>query len=239
MESTLGTKRSLSAAGARSGGVSSSDESLSPPAASSLHEVALASRPGVVRMGFLQKEGPHTLSRAFPSKRFFVALSNGRLEYYEERTVKLQQKTAGALSDNVSLNEWNLVVYVSSFLLEQSSSALCIGDVLVACDGVALTGEDVLLAAVGDGSRPRTLTLLRPKGEVPVVNSICDRIGDTRLRITVSREHEMVSRPPFVLIATDATARDEWLDSVQAAARAGEADAHASATSSVRSVETT
>jgi hypothetical protein len=75
-----------------------------------------------------------------------------------------------------------------------------------------------LRAALRDGTRAHTLTVLRPKGEVPVTGAVIERVGDTRLRITVSPREMISRRPPYVLHSTHTAERDGWLDALRTAA---------------------
>lgn len=170
----------------------------------------LGSRPGVVRVGTLIKEGGTQLSRAFPSKRFFCLLSVGRLEYYEEKSIRLPSSSNGSeIASVVELNDWNLVVFVHAQL------GVAIGDIVLTIDGSTVSGGDFSAAIGKDRPTAHTLTLLRPKGEVPVRGALVEGIGGTRLRITVSRRELIDSRPPYVLIAPNSQSRDEWLQAVQ------------------------
>ena len=174
-----------------------------------LHEMAIASRPGVLRCGFLDKEGGGMLSRAFPSRRFFILLSMGRLEYYEEKQLRIAKGSDEDLAGAVDLNSWNLAVFVRPPLVDAAGRpGLAIGDILTACDGVALTGGNGLRAALGDRSSAHVLTLLRAKGEVPLRGALVEAVGDVRLRITVSPNEPTDGRPPYLLIAQDTASRD-------------------------------
>lgn len=177
---------------------------------------AFGSRPGVCRVGVLSKEGGRALSRAFPSRRLFVLLENARLEYYEEKTSKFASRgwSDDDIANAVSLNEWNLVVYVNAG--SPLADSLIVGDVLQTCNGVPLEGG---LRPALAGSRAE-LQLLRPKGEVLVSGALIEAVGECRLRITVAKREQHDARPPYLLIAQDAATRDAWLEALQAVARA-------------------
>ena len=177
--------------------------------------VAFARRPGVLQLGWLSKEGAHTLSRAFPSRRFFILTSQGRLEYYEEKTV--QQRRG---SDPGHLNDWNLVVFCGA-LEGNSKHVLAVGDVVMAVNNAALGQQslhDVLSTRVS--GEPYTLTILRPKGEVPVLGAKIELIPNSlRVRITPSLKELLAVRPPYVLIASCEGERDEWYAALEECAR--------------------
>ena len=87
-------------------------------------------RPGVLKRGWLFKEGAHTLSRAFPSRRFCIVV-DGRLEYYEERQVLLRLLPDG--STGVSLNKWNLVLHE-----QNDGQGVLVGDIITKVNGMDL-----------------------------------------------------------------------------------------------------
>ena len=69
-----------------------------------------------------------------------------------------------------------------------------------------------------------TLTVLRPKGEIPIVGAEVEPCSDgvTRLRITPNRNNAASAssnRPPYVLIASSARSRDEWVKAIEAHTR--------------------
>ena len=177
---------------------------------------ALGCRPRVVRMGYLSKEGGNTLSRAFPSRRLFILLDFGRLEYYEERCVKVGEED---LASAVEINDWNLVVYVQPHLLDAMGKLdLAIGDILISCNGVALeSGADLRSSLAAHATTGHTLTLLRPKGEISMRDGLVERVGELRLRITVADPELTASRPPYVLICPEQRCCDEWLEALQRA----------------------
>ena len=109
-------------------------------------------------------------------------------------------------------------------------------DIVVAVDGVVIGSQrlDCLLAAHADrGRAPLAMTVLRPKGEVPIAGATIEAVGHDRLRITPSQREIIDPRPPYVLIATDSTTRDEWLRVLEACA-ADDAEAAAGTDSSRR-----
>jgi hypothetical protein len=168
-------------------------------------------RPGVLMCGWLSKEGPHTLSRAFPSRRFCV-LVDARLEYYEERQVQLNPAADG--SSGIELNPWNLVVHV----LEPHDQGVAVGDIAIAIDGVELGDRplnDVLSAQVQRLGIAHKLTVLRPKGEVPLAGAQVECIGKDRMQITPSPRELLTPRPPYVFIANRPDARDDWFEAVE------------------------
>ena len=169
----------------------------------------------------LAKEGGTSLSRAFPSKRFFVLLGIGRLEYYKECSVRLSasQGSSDDIAAAIELNEWGLVVFVHA-QLQQISTRIAVGDILMSANGVPVLGGNLRVAL---DSRAATmgehvLDILRPRGEIPIRGALAEAVGETRLRITVSRKELIDSRPPYLLIAPNAQCRDEWLQLVQAVA---------------------
>ena len=168
---------------------------------------ALDSRPGVMRVGALSKEGATAPSRAFPSRRQFVLLEDGRLEYYEEKSIKLGANCG--LASSVSLNEWNCCLHVAP------QTGIAVGDILLTLNGAQFERSN--LSNAPSGPSGSLLTLLRAKGEVPIWGARIEAVGDVRIRITVSK-HGGSARPPYVLIASDVATRDEWLNALTAVA---------------------
>ena len=136
-------------------------------------EEAFARRPGILKIGWLRKEGASTLSRWIPSWRFFILTNQGRLEYYEQLSLRQALHSGGAAAD---LNDWNLVVFVG--IGGQAKQALAVGDVIVAVDGTAL-GTRSLANVLADRAlgRTSTLTILRPKGSVPIFGSHVEQLA--------------------------------------------------------------
>merc|ERR1712060_337398 len=84
-------------------------------------------------------------SATFPSHRF-CTLMNGRLEYYEERLVRLNAPASDApLKLGLNLNEWNLVIHVQPGSC--TMRIIDVGDVVTAFNGVPL-GDQLLAQAV-------------------------------------------------------------------------------------------
>ena len=192
----------------------------------SLHAAALGSRPGVLRVGFLHKEGGNALTRIFTAKRFFVLLG-GRLEYYEERRLKIAPSKEDDDIAGIKTNDWNLVVFIRPTKYQDAPGrpGFVLGDVLIACDGALLEGGN-LSAALADRTTAHTITLLRRKGEVPLGRALFESVGETRLRITVATK-ELVQppgRPPYLLIAPDQPSRDAWLQALTLAAASEKVD---------------
>ena len=171
-------------------------------------------RPGVLKHGWLAKEGAYTLSRAFPSRRFCIVV-DGRLEYYEERQVLL--KLLPDSTTGISLNNWNLVLHE-----QQDGQGVLVGDIVTKVDGSELglkTLNDVIASHAARPSTPFKLTVLRPKGEVPLVNSQLAKMGRDKLQVTPSPRELVDSRPPYVFIADREADRDEWHDAIQRSAQ--------------------
>ena len=168
-------------------------------------------RPGVLKRGWLFKEGAHTLSRAFPSRRFCIVV-DGRLEYYEERQVLLRLLPDG--STGVSLNKWNLVLHE-----QNDGQGVLVGDIITKVNGMDL-GLQMLNDVVSSApprrragahrAEPFKLTVMRPKGEVPLVGAALLRIGRDRLQVTPSPRGVVDSRPPYGFIADGESDRNEW-----------------------------
>jgi hypothetical protein len=205
-----------------------------PPFMSEL--ACLSCRKGVARHGWLSKEGAQGLGRAFPSRRFFCLLPD-RLEYYEEKQVQVRSGPTG-----IECNEWNLVVYVRPD--DVRTPPVRAGDIVTACNGVDLAplqsgGSDssrtaertpwgtVILSLNDKLDRSKdalcTLTVLRLKGEIPVIGAKVEPCSDgaTRLRLTPNRNTASASssRPPFVLIASSTRSRDDWVQAIETQTR--------------------
>ena len=184
----------------------------SMPAAPSVSEAQ--ARPGVLKRGWLFKEGAHTLSRAFPSRRFCIVV-DGRLEYYEERQVLLRLLPDG--STGVSLNKWNLVLHE-----QHDGQGVLVGDIVTKVNGMDL-GLQMLNDVVSSAPRragahraePFKLTVMRPKGEVPLVGAEVLKIGRDRLQVTPSPREVVDSRPPYVFIADGESDRNRWHAAVE------------------------
>jgi len=177
------------------------------------------SRPGVLKRGWLSKEGAHTLSRAFPSRRFCIVV-DGRLEYYEERQVQLKLLQDG--TTGISLNNWNLVLHE-----QQDGLGVLVGDIVTKLDGSDLglqTLNDVIVGLQGGVRRssPYKLTVLRPKGEVPLVGAQMVKIGRDRLQVTPSPCDLVDARPPYVFIAETDGDRDAWHAAIELSAQQAE-----------------
>ena len=182
----------------------------------------LCGRPDVRMCGWLSKEGAHTLSRAFPSRRFCV-LVDGRLEYYEERSVLLSMQSDG--SSGVELTDWNLVVHVPA----HGRPGLAVGDIVTAVDGVELGPRKlntVISSHAARLSTPFKLKMLRPKGEVALVGACVEAIGRDRMQVTPSPREVLDTRPPYVFIADCESTRDDWLDAVRNEASGMESERH-------------
>ena len=200
------------------------EEDDAPTVDPSLHAAALGSRPGVLRVGFLQKEGGNALTRIFTAKRFFVLLG-GRLEYYEERRLKIAPSKGDDDIAGIKTNDWNLVVFIRPTKYQDAPGrpGFVLGDVLI---GTARCSRCNLSAALADRTTAHTITVLRRKGEVPLGRALFESVGETRLRITVATK-ELVQppgRPPYLLIAPDARSRDAWLQALQQAAASEKVD---------------
>ena len=171
----------------------------------------VGSRPNIEMCGWLSKEGPNTLSRAFPSRRFCV-LVDGRVEYYEEREVLLFQMSDG--STGVELNGWNLVVHV----LEPDPQGLAVGDIVIAIDGVDLGTRNFKTVLSYQVRRPgvaQKLSVLRPKGDIPLEGAAVELIGKNKLQIPPALTGAVRHRPPYVFIANQSLTRDEWFEAVE------------------------
>jgi len=171
-------------------------------------------RPGVLKRGWLSKEGAHTLSRAFPSRRFCIVV-DGRLEYYEERQVLLKLLQDG--TTGVSLNSWNLVLHE-----QQDGQGVLVGDIVTKVDGIELGLQslgDVLTTTAVRRGVPFKLTVLRPKGEVPLVGAQLAKIGRERLQVTPSPRELVEPRPPYVFIAEREDERDTWHEAIELCAQ--------------------
>ena len=177
----------------------------------------LGSRPGVCLCGWLLKEGAHTLSRAFPSRRFCVVVDS-RLEYYEERTALLSLLPDG--STGVALNKWNLVLHE-----QHGGRSVMVGDIVTKVDGVnlgvRLLNEVIASHAAGCGV-PFKLTVLRPKGEVPLLGAEITKLGCDRVQIRPSPKQLIDHRPPYVLIAERESERNEWFDALEESSTAAD-----------------
>ena len=172
----------------------------------------LSRRPGVVRSGWLSKEGPHTLSKAFPSRRFCVVV-DGRLEYYEEKGVPLHLQAGG--SSGCELTDWNLVVHV----MQPDAQGVAIGDIITAIDGLELgkpLDAEINARGLNKASSSHKLALLRPKGDVPLADALVESIGRDRIQITPK---ELNTRPPYVFIANGEASRNDWLEAIEQHAR--------------------
>ena len=170
----------------------------------------LSSRPGVLKSGWLSKEGASTLSRAFPSRRFCIVV-DGRLEYYEEKQVVLRLLVDG--TTGVALNMWNLVLHE-----QHDGQSVLVGDIITRLDGAELGAEtlnDAIASLDGRRAAQFKVTLLRPKGEVPLEGAQLAKIGRERMQVTPCPRELVEPRPPYVFIAEREEERNEWHDAVE------------------------
>lgn len=186
-----------------------------------MEAAALRSRPGVRRCGWLSKEGANALSRAFPSRRFCVLLDT-TLEYYEEREISClppAESDGAGPSLGFDTNDWNLVVHVHLGAPAGARGGLLVGDIVIAVDGVALEGRllhDVVSGTVARRGAASRLSLLRPKGEVPLAGAAVTQIGQDRLRVAPSPSELLdPRRGPYVFIAPGYSERDDWFWDIQ------------------------
>lgn len=180
--------------------------------------LAIDKRPSLVLADWLVKEGGTRLSAAFPSRRFCMLMAR-KLEYYEQREVKLRPKKGAATKLGINLNEWNLVVHVKPGHVASGESGVQVGDVLTAIDG-----EGVRSGMLADDLECRAektcvVTLLRQKGEIPLPSGSVEPIGKRHsgyaFQIQPSpRELLDSTRSAFVFVAPDEASVIRWCDSV-------------------------
>ena len=185
-----------------------------------LNCLAVDKRPGLVLADWLVKEGGTRLSAAFPSRRFCMLMAR-KLEYYEQRVVKLRPKKGAATKLGINLNEWNLVVHVKPGHVAsgESSGGVLVGDVLTAIDGQGVHSGMLADDLECRADKTCVLTLLRQKGEIPLtagsVEAIGKRHGGYAFHIQPSpRELLDSTRSAFVFVAPDEAAVIRWCDSV-------------------------
>ena len=62
---------------------------------------------------------------------------------------------------------------------------------------------------------PYKLTVLRPKGEVPLDGAQLAKMGRDRLQVTPSPKELLDSRPPYVFIADQEMDRNSWFEAIE------------------------
>ena len=94
-----------------------------------------------------------------------------------------------------------------------------VGDIITKLDGVALAKrslDELLSSHAATHGVPRKLTVLRPKGEIPLEGSRIARLGADRFQITPSLREVVDGRPPYVLIADGEGSRNDRCEAIEA-----------------------
>tara|TARA_B110001452_G_scaffold263998_2_gene266291 strand:- start:744 stop:1409 length:666 start_codon:yes stop_codon:yes gene_type:complete len=172
-------------------------------------------RADVLRAGWLRKEGATKMSARFPSRRYCV-LAPAMLEYYEEVQVPHRP---GAAPGTLLVNEWNLVLHTTNH-----ASELAVGDVIVAVDQASTQGKQAQ-AVLEEVAAPCSLTVLRPKGLIPLRGAAVQRLGKRHGGVAFRIDHSggdsvpgagaSDGRRPFVLVAPDDDEAAAWLEAVR------------------------
>ena len=193
----------------------------------------MKAREGIIHTGWLSKEGATPLSHIFPSYRF-VALLHHKIEYYEELVITLQppkkvhEKAKPSTGFGLTMNEWNLVLHVETGSVAGAARGLQVGDVVSHLDGVCV--KTTLDDALGSSNNQRDyeMTVLRPKGEVPLkgaeVVAVGRKHGGSAFQVVVSQQelkgpNGRQARGSYMFIAANRSKCDEWVTRITESAR--------------------